>query len=96
MEILQPDGEEKDIPFTFTQLQNIEVVELGGLKAASEVETIQQPNSITILVNPAQAELVAFATLNGTFHLTLRSPIDKNRIELDHYSLDNFESFRVR
>lgn len=96
MEVLQPDGEEKNIPFTFTQLQNIEVVELGALKPPSDTESYDQPNSITILVNPQQAEVIAFATLNGTLHLTLRSPIDNNRIELEHYSLDNFQSFRLR
>lgn len=98
MEVLQPDGEEKEVPFTFTQLQNIEVLELGPLKPPSDLGTIDydQPNSITILVNPQQAEVIAFATLNGTFHLTLRNPIDNNRIELDHYSIDNFQSFRVR
>ena len=84
------------MPFTYTQLQNIEVLEIGGLKVASETETIEQPSSITILVTPMQAEVIAFATLNGSFHLSLRSPIDNNKIELDHYSIDNFESYKVR
>lgn len=81
---------------TYTQLQNIEVLELGGLERPKEVETIQQPNTITILVNPEEAEIIAFATINGDFHLTLRNPIDNNKVELDHYGFDNFESFRMR
>ncbi|MCF6466670.1 Flp pilus assembly protein CpaB [Clostridium sp. Cult2] len=81
---------------TYTQLQNIEVLELGSLKSSVESETTQQPNTITILVNPEQAEVIAFATINGEFHLTLRNPIDINNIELDHYGFDNFESFRMR
>lgn len=81
---------------TYTQIQNIEVLELGSLKKPTEAEVIEQPNTITILVSPEQAEVIAFATINGSFHLTLRSPIDINKIELDHYGFDNFESFRMR
>lgn len=96
MEVKQPDGEEKDIPFTYTQLQNIEILALGGLKPKGDAGTIQQPASLTLLVNPSQAEVLAFATLNGSFHLTLRNPTDNNKIELDHYSIDNFNTFRTR
>lgn len=81
---------------TYTQLQNIEVVALGGLKPKSDEEVIEQPKSITILVNPAQAEVVAYATIEGEFHLTLRNPIDNKKVDLDYYSKDNFQSFRVR
>jgi len=98
-EVKDPAGEEKSIPYTYTQLQNIEVVALGGLKASGEegvVETIEQPATITVLVNPEQAEVVAFANINGQFHLTLRSPIDLDINELEYYSTTNFESFRVR
>ena len=88
--------EEETVQMTYTQLQNIEVVAVGGRKAPAEEETIQQPTSLTILVNPEQAEVIAWATLNGSFHLTLRNPIDNQLIELDHYGSDNFESFRMR
>lgn len=89
---------------TFTQLQNIEVLEVGNLQSkvrtnvdpeAPSVEALQ-PSSITILVSPEQAEVIAFATLNGNFHLTLRNPLDTNKIELDYYGLDNFETYRQR
>lgn len=90
------EEEEETVQMTYTQLQNIEVVAVGGRKAPAEEEAIQQPESITILVNPEQAEVIAWATLNGSFHLTLRNPIDNQLIELDHYGSDNFESFRVR
>lgn len=89
-------GEQETVQMTYTQLQNIEVVAVGGRKAPAEEETIQQPASLTILVNPEQAEVIAWATLNGSFHLTLRNHIDNQLIELDHYGSDNFESFRVR
>ncbi len=87
---------EMETSTTYTQLQNIEVLALGGLKVSTEVETIQQPSTITILVNPSQAEVIAYASLNGSFHLTLRNPIDTNKVDLDHYGEDNLESFRVR
>ena len=88
--------EEETVQMTYTQLQNIEVIAVGGRKAPNAEETVQQPASITILVNPEQAEVIAWATLNGSFHLTLRNPIDNQLNELDHYGSDNFESFRVR
>lgn len=87
---------EMETSTTYTQLQNIEVLALGGLKVSTEVEAIQQPSTITILVNPSQAEVIAYATLNGSFHLTLRNPIDTNKVDLDHYGEYNLESFRVR
>lgn len=92
------EGEENTIPYTFTQLQNIEVAALGGLKAPLEEETVntEQENTITIFVNPQQAEVLAFANVNGTFHLTLRNPVDDEVLDLQHYSIDNFQSFRAR
>lgn len=98
-EVETPNDDEKTIPYTYTQLQNIEVLELGGLKAPTaegQAETIEQPSTITILVNPEQAEVVAFANINGQFHLTLRNPIDNEVIDLEYYSTVNFESFRGR
>jgi pilus assembly protein CpaB len=89
-------GEEEEVQRTYTQLQNMEVVAIGGRKAPNAEETVQQPATITILVKPEQAEVIAWATLNGSFHLTLRNPIDNQLNELDHYGSDNFESFRVR
>ena len=90
------NGEDQTVQLTYTQLQNIEVLATGALKAATEEGTIEQPASITILVNPQQAEVIAWATLNGSFHITLRNPIDDGLLQLDHYGNDNFESFRVR
>ena len=101
-EVQDPTGETATVPYTYTQLQNIEVMALGGLKAsvpAEEVvggETIEQPSTITILVNPEQAEVVAFANINGQFHLSLRNPIDNDILDLEYYSTVNFESYKER
>lgn len=78
MELKQPDGEEKSILFAYTQLQDIEVLALGRLKPALKTETVQQPASLILLVNPAQSEVLAFVTFNGSFHITLRNPTDNN------------------
>ncbi len=98
-EVVQPNGEEKEIPYTYTQLQNIEVLALGGLKAPAVEGTpqeIQQPATITILVNPQQAEVVAFANINGQFHLTLRNPVDVDINDLEYYSTVNFQTYKER
>jgi pilus assembly protein CpaB len=81
---------------TFTQFQNVEVLELGSRKAPTTEESYEQPGSITFLVTPEQAEVMAWVNLNGSFHLTLRNPVDNQINELDHYGSDNFETFRVR
>lgn len=86
---------------THTQLQNIEVLELGVLRSkkvndTEENQAIEQSGSITLLVTPQQAEIVAFATINGRIHLTLRNPADKNKVKLNHYSFDNFNTYKER
>jgi len=95
---VEVEGEEEEdtVQMTYTQLQNVEVVAVGGRSAPTEENTVQQPNSLTVLVNPEQAEVVAWATLNGSIHMTLRNPVDNQINELDHYGMDNFETFRVR
>ncbi len=52
--------------------------------------------TVTLVVTPAQAEVVAFALHMGSFHLTLRSPLDTAPVELDYYSPANFGTFRGR
>ncbi|TJX14164.1 Flp pilus assembly protein CpaB [Tissierella creatinini] len=99
MEVIQPNGQEKAIPYTYTQLQNIEVLALGGLKAPiveGTPEELEQTTTITILVNPKQAEVVAFANINGQFHLTLRNPADVDINELQFYSTVNFQTYKER
>lgn len=72
------DSTVEDAPPIYTQLQNIEVIKVGAFygNVHSDTQSVEQPGSITILVNPVQAEIVALATLNGSFHLTLRNPFD--------------------
>lgn len=84
---------------TYTQLQNVEVLAIGGKRTSTgdeNPESQEQTDTMTILVNPQQAEVVAFANINGQFHLTLRNPIDTDMNELEYFNFTNLESFRQR
>lgn len=83
---------------TFTQFQNIEVLALGQVTSSSSQEdgTSQESSNITILVNPEQAEVVAYAYLSGNIHLSLRNPVDDQINDLEYFNITNFESFRQR
>lgn len=83
------------VQIVYTQLQNIEVLETGANIAAAEAETAV-PTSLTLLVTPAQAEVIAYANLSGSFHYTLRNPVDTAKQELPSYGTENFDSWRER
>jgi pilus assembly protein CpaB len=81
----------------YTQLQNIEVLEVGPnvtLKKEDQQSTVT--SSITVIVTPEQAEVVAFAAVNGSFHFTLRNPMDKTKVKLDQFGSENFNVWRDR
>ncbi|CZR10356.1 Flp pilus assembly protein CpaB [Trichococcus ilyis] len=81
----------------YTQLQNIEVLERGPNAAVTDSSVgTGVPTSLTLLVTPAQAEVIAFANLNGTFYFTLRNPVDTAWQDLGGYGTDNFDSWRER
>lgn len=80
----------------FTQFQNLEVMEKGPYPATAEEKQIGVTTSITLLVTPAQAEIMAFANINGTMHLTLRNPVDTSKVELQQFGTGNFNTWRDR
>lgn len=80
----------------FTQFQNLEVMEKGPFPATVEDKQIGVTTSITLLVTPAQAEVMAFANINGTIHLTLRNPVDTNKVDLQQFGTGNFNTWRDR
>ncbi len=84
------------VPTTYTQFQSIEVLSLGSAKLSEEERKASLPGSITLLVSPAQAEMLAYATLKGNFHFTLRNPSDSNKKTLTYFNSSNFGSFRER
>lgn len=80
----------------YTQLQNVEVLAVGPKSVAPEGESAALPTSLTVLVNPNQAEVVTYAVLNGTIQLTLRNPADTGKTEVKSYGTANFDSWKER
>lgn len=90
----ETEGEEEHIT-SYTQLQNIEVLMIGP-SASAEGAAVGVPSSVTLLVTPEQAEVVAYATLNGSFHMTLRNPADNEKADPASYGTKNFDSWKER
>jgi pilus assembly protein CpaB len=68
---------------TRTVLQNVEVLAAGQKTDPKE----KKPNSVqavTLLVEPAGAEIVAHALHEGEIHLVLRNPEDQEQVQLAH------------
>lgn len=80
----------------YTQLQNIEVLERGPNAGSADSSELGVPTSLTLLVTPAQAEVIAYGNLNGTLYYTLRNPVDTAEQDLSGYGTDNFDSWRER
>lgn len=73
---------QQQIATTKTILQNIEVLAAGVKTEARDQES--KPNTdlqtITLLVDPAEAERMALAMHEGKIHLTLRNPEDRDTV----------------
>lgn len=63
------------------KIQNIEILEKGPYAVGAEGQQTGVPTSITILVTPVQADIIANASLNGSLYFTLRNPVDTNIVE---------------
>lgn len=81
---------------TYTQLQNIEVAAVGSAKFSTADKQKALPASITVLVNPSQAEVLAYAVSNGTLTFSLRNPVDSGKADLNFYNSTNFGSYKER
>lgn len=90
------DTEINPTKVVYTQLQNIEVLVEGPAVASTEEAQTGVPTSLTVLVTPAQAEVLAFAYVNGGFHYTLRNPIDNTKADLQLFGTENFSTWRDR
>jgi len=90
------DPEIADELTVYTVVQNALVLATGEFTREQDNEVRQLVSTVTLGVNPAQAEVLAYANLKGRFHLTLRSPLDEEIVDLDYYSSENFETFRER
>jgi len=85
---------------TSTQLQNIIVLQKGINPSSNiELETTNKSitESLTILVTPSQAEIVAFAlSMNSPIVVTLRNPADNANVPSVGYGESTITSWRGR
>lgn len=83
---------------TLTQFQNIQVLEKGPKVVGDTTTTTEQgvATSLTLLVSPEQAEVIAFAVITGNMHMTLRNPVDIGIEALTQFNAGNFSSWRER
>lgn len=81
---------------TYTELQNIEVAAVGSAKLSTDDKQKALPTSITVLVKPAQAEVLAYAISNGTLSVTLRNPVDSGKVDLNLYNSTKFSTYNER
>ena len=81
---------------TYTLLQNITVMAIGQLPREVEDDEARPVSTVTLEVDPEQAEVLAYANLHGSFHLTLRSPADEEIVTLEAFGAANFDDFRRR
>lgn len=92
-----------DETVTYTIFQNIQVLAAGGsYRETEETDTeaaragTGSVQTVVLAVKPAQAEVLAFATLEGSFHLTLRFPTDADKVAPSSYSIENFMTYGDR
>lgn len=84
---------------TVTQFQNIEILEIGPLAFTETGEPATNKgvtSSITLLVTPSQAEVMAFANINGAVQMILRNPVDNTINNLTQFSTPEFPTWRGR
>lgn len=94
--ITYSDAEINSRTTTYTVVQNALVLAVGELTQEQDSEEQHLAGTITLAVTPGQAEVLAYSYLNGSFHFTLRSPLDEGKVPLQHYNAENFETFRER
>lgn len=78
-----------------TQLQDLTVLAVGSAAQNLE-ENFELPSTLTLLVNPDQAEVLVFALNVGTVHLVMRNPADATVNQLSNFNSANFASYQTR
>jgi len=81
---------------TYTLLQKVTVLAIGELPREVEDDEARPVSTVTLEVDPEQAEVLAYANQHGSFHLALRSPADEEILTLDAFGTLNFDDFRKR
>ena len=84
---------------TITQLQNLEILEVGPL-SLNEDGAITKSQGVTtslvLLAKPQQAEVISYAILSGSIQLSLRNPVDNTLVPFSQYGAANFDEWRTR
>lgn len=80
----------------YTQLQNILIMEEGIDQEIKSDTVVSSITSFTVMVSPEQAEVLAYAIMNGTIQCALRNPVDNIKAELQMFGDDNFSTWRDR
>lgn len=80
----------------YTQLQNIQILEEGIDTEESGDNAVSSITSFTVMVSPEQAEVLAYAIMNGSIQCALRNPVDNVKAELQMFGDDNFSTWRDR
>ena len=83
---------------TITQFQNIEVLEKGPVTTLVEDAPVDSgvATSLTLLVTPSQAEVIAYANVHGIIHMTLRNPVDTIVNTMTQFRTEEFGAWRER
>lgn len=85
---------------TTTKLQNIVILQKGQNPADNfELQGLNKglTTSLTILVTPAQAEVIAYAlNIGSPMVVSLRNPVDNTQVPLTEYGQNNLDSWRGR
>jgi len=81
---VDPSHDERDA-ITRTLLQSVEVL-AAGQKTQQADGRPMSVQSVTLLVDPRDAEVLAHAQHEGEIHLVLRNPDDQARVEVPAFS----------
>lgn len=96
IDILISYSEEDSGTTTYTTFQNIQVLAVGATTAEKDDQEREVVSTLTLAVTPGQAEVLAYAVIKGTFHFTLRSPLDDEVVEPGYYNRRNFDTYKER
>lgn len=77
-----------------TQFQNIEVLAKGpALSGTTGGQTdTGVSSSLTLLVTPEEAQMIVYAASSGSINMTLRNPMDTNKLDLKGYGMNAIDS----
>lgn len=84
---------------TYTQLQDLEILEVGPLSFNEDGAIVKSQGvttSIVLLAKPQQTEIISYAILSGSIQLSLRNPVDNTLVPFSQYSAENFDEWRTR